>query len=64
MEALYNYIFWFNAHEGLWYAIDRNTQIDFFNGNREQSIYYKSKDHTTLVEIIVKPTLLKELGNL
>ena len=52
MENLYSYIFWFNHHEGLWYAIDRNTEIEFFNGNRNESIHYKSTQITTLIEIL------------
>jgi hypothetical protein len=60
MEELYNYLFWYNHHDGLWYAIWRDTQIDFFSGNRENSKYYKSKDHSTLVEILVKPGILKK----
>jgi hypothetical protein len=61
MEALYDYIFWYNHHEEIWYAIERDTQLDFFRGNRENSKYYKSNTHSTLVEIITKPKLLAKL---
>jgi len=54
MEKLYNYIFWFNHHEKLWYAINRDEQLEFFNGNRNKTKYIKSKEHSTLVEIICK----------
>jgi hypothetical protein len=48
--------------EQTWYAIERDTQLEFFNGNRENSKYYKSNEHSTLVEIITKPLLMKRLG--
>ena len=54
MEKLYDYIFWYNHYEDVWYAIPRDHQLDFFNGNRDKSKYIKSKQHSTLVEIICK----------
>ena len=54
MEKLYNFVFWYNPYENSWYAIFRDTELDFFNGNRKKSIYYKSNEHSTLVELIVK----------
>lgn len=59
---LYNYIFWYNPHENLWYAIDRDTQLFFFNGNRKNAIYYKSKEHSTLVSILIKDGLAEKLN--
>jgi hypothetical protein len=59
---LYNFIFWFNPHEDLWYAIDRDTQLWFFNGDRKKAIYYKSKDHSTLVSILMKDGLAEKLN--
>lgn len=59
---LYNFIFWFNPHEDLWYAIDRDTQLSFFNGNRKNAIYYKSKNHSTLVSILMKDGLAEKLA--
>jgi len=59
---LYDYIFWYNPYEDLWYAIDRNTQLAFFNGQRGKSIYYKSKEHSTLVTILMKDGLAKRLA--
>ena len=32
----YNYIFWHNPHQDLWYAIPRDGYLEFFNGNREK----------------------------
>ena len=60
MEQLYNYIFWYNHYEELWYAIDRDSQLEFFNGNREKAKYLKSNQHSTLVELICKPETLKK----
>lgn len=54
MEKLYNYIFWYNHHESLWYAIERDSMLLFFNGHREESSYIKSKKHETLVELVCK----------
>lgn len=33
----YDYIFWHNPYENLWYAIPREQQLDFFNGNRKKA---------------------------
>ena len=33
----YDYIFWHNPYEDLWYAIPRDQQLDFFNGNRDNA---------------------------
>jgi hypothetical protein len=33
---LYKYIFWYNEYEGLWYAIERDDEILFFNGKRKE----------------------------
>ena len=63
MENLYNFIFWFNPHEKLWYAITRETQLAFFNGNRQDSTFYKSKDHSTLVDILCRDGLAEKLQN-
>lgn len=32
----YNYIFWHNTYEDLWYAIPRDQQLLFFNGRRKE----------------------------
>lgn len=61
MEKLYDYIFWYNPYEAFWYAIHRDTQLNFFNGHRNKSVFYKSKEHSTLVEILTKKDLLKQL---
>jgi hypothetical protein len=33
----YDYIFWYNPYEDLWYAIPREEQLYFFNGNRAKA---------------------------
>jgi hypothetical protein len=60
-ENLYQFIFWYNPYEDLWYAIDRNTQLDFFNGNRDASVYFKSKEIKTLIEIVGNKKLLHKM---
>ena len=49
---LYNYIFWYNEHTELWYTIDRDDQLKFFNGNREEVLYTSAYDINTLIEVI------------
>lgn len=60
---LYNYIFWFNPYEDLWYAIERNTELFFFNGSRNKAKYYKSKEHSTLVTILIRNGLIEKITN-
>lgn len=33
----YDYIFWHNPYQDLWYAIPRDSYLVFFNGNREKA---------------------------
>lgn len=60
MENLYDYIFWHNHHEDLWYAITRDTQLQFFNGHKDDSVYFKSKKVETLIELLTKTSLKKK----
>jgi hypothetical protein len=60
MEKLYDYVFWYNHHEKLWYAIPRDQQLDFFNGNRSKVEFLKSKKESTLIEIICKSVKIEE----
>jgi hypothetical protein len=49
----YNYIFWHNPYENLWYVIPREEQLYFFNGNREKAKGVLSdKDINNLVKQI------------
>jgi len=59
MSNLYNWIFWFNPYDELWYVIHRDSYLAFFNGNREKAKYYKSKDHSTLIYIASKPEIVE-----
>jgi hypothetical protein len=59
MSNLYNWIFWFNPYEELWYVIEKDSYLTFFNGNREKAKYYKSKDHSTLMYIVSKPEIVE-----
>lgn len=57
IENLYDYLFWYNHHENLCYAISRDTVLDFFNGNRDKSVYYASKEHGALIDLLTKDNL-------
>lgn len=61
MENLFDFVFWYNPYEKIWFAIDRNSQLNFFNGNREESTFYKSKEISTLIEIISNDNILEKL---
>jgi len=61
MFALYNYIFWNNPYEDVWYAIHRDSYLDFFNGNRHRAKFYKLKEHSTFVEIVSNPEKIDHL---
>lgn len=37
MNKLYNYVLWYNEFENLWYAIPRDEQLSFFNGNKKNT---------------------------
>ena len=62
MEELYSYLFWYNPHENLWYAIERDDVLKFFNGHRNEVSFLKSKQHSTLVELICKKDILKKIN--
>ena len=57
IENLYDYVFFHNPYEGKWYAIERNSYLEFFNGSREKAKYIKSSSIKTLEEIITKENL-------
>lgn len=56
MNKIYNYVFWFNHHTDLWYAIPREEYINFFNGHREYQGVLKSNKIETLIYLIEHPT--------
>jgi hypothetical protein len=59
-ENLYNYIFWENTLENVCYAIERDTQLAFFNGRREEALYFKGKNFDVLRELLTKEKLVKK----
>ena len=57
--GLYNYIFWFNEYEELWYAIPRDQQITFFGVDKKQAKgVYKSKNINTLITVVGNPSVV------
>lgn len=59
--GLYNYIFWQNAYEGIWYAIPRDEQQVFFGVNKDNAKnVYKSKNINTLIRIVEDPSIVKK----
>jgi len=47
---LKNYVLWYNKYQNLWYAIDRNTEVAFFGGKRDESIYFSAKTANELIK--------------
>lgn len=57
MEQIYNYVFWYNTYEQIWYAIPRDQYTEFFSGNRNYKNVIKSSKIDTLIMIIENPNL-------
>jgi len=57
MDQIYNYIFWYNTYEQIWYAIPRDQYTEFFSGNRNYKNVIKSSKIDTLIMIIENPNL-------
>lgn len=57
--GLYNYLFWFNEYDEIWYAIPRDEQQIFFgvDKNKAKGIV-KSKNINTLIKIVEDPSIL------
>jgi len=51
-HKLYNYIFWFNTFERVWYGIPRDKQLIFFSKNRKIEGVFKDEDINNLINII------------
>lgn len=60
-DNLYGYIFWYNPNENLWYGIERDSYLLFFNGNRDKATFYTGKDINVLSEILSKDDVLDKL---
>jgi hypothetical protein len=57
MDALYDWLFWYNDFEKLWYAINRAEYNRFFDGmHRNETTYYTSSDVNELIQIIKDET--------
>ena len=54
MENTYDYIFWYNYLNSLWYAIPRERYLAFFGIGDEKDVL-KSKDMAALIKMINKP---------
>jgi hypothetical protein len=64
MHQIYNYVFWYNSYEQLWYAIPRDQYTEFFSGNRNYKNVIKSSKIDTLIMIIKNPNLeIQENGD-
>jgi len=50
---IYNYVFHYNPHTELWYAIPRDTYLLYWN-NKDADGVLKSKSIDTLIDIISK----------
>jgi hypothetical protein len=51
MERIYNWVFWYNYYDSSWYGIHRDSQLQFFNGERQKSQYFVS---VSLEKVIAK----------
>jgi hypothetical protein len=59
LEELYSYIFWYNFHEGFWYAVRRDTMVDFFAGNKSKAYYFRDIDFERLKDVVInQPTVV------
>jgi len=61
--GLYNYIFWYNEYEELWYAIPRDEEQMFFgiDKNKAKGVY-KSSNINTLITVVRNPTVISVVG--
>ena len=60
MENLYNYVFWYNSYQELWYAIETSKYVEFMSGHLRDENTLKSNKIDTLIHLINNPELLKE----
>jgi hypothetical protein len=64
MENLYSYLLWHNYLDQNWYAIPRDEQLLFFNGNKDKVIgVIKSSSIDTLIYMINNPNVTEQLDN-
>jgi len=53
MKELYDYIFWHNFHENQWYAVRRDTMLDFFAGNKSKAYFFRDTDFERLQDTVI-----------
>jgi len=39
MKEIYNYVFHYNHHEELWWAIPRESYLDYWNGEKHECLF-------------------------
>ena len=54
MEALYNWLFHYNNHTGIWNCYNREDHFAYWNGTTPKHPILKSKDIAVIQEILVK----------
>ena len=62
MENLYDYAFWYNNYEELWYAIPRSTWTEFFSGVKLKDEFedvMSSRNINDLIGAINNPELIE-----
>jgi len=62
MENLYDYAFWFNIYEDIWYAIPRDKWTLFFSGKEDKHKMegvYRSSEIDTLIAVINNPDIVQ-----
>jgi len=60
MENLYNYVFWYNSYQELWYAIETTKYTEFMSGHLRDENTLTSNKIETLIELINNPTRVPE----
>lgn len=56
MENLYGYAFFYNPFKGVWCAVEREHQQDYYNGKLSENKILKNKDIQVLISFLSNPT--------
>lgn len=43
LEKIYSYVFWYNCHVDIWYAVPRDEYANFFSGYMTEGIIESNK---------------------
>lgn len=54
MEELYNYVLWFNCHNGVWYGIPTENYVQFKTGDYNINGLKTANDIDDLINLIIK----------